>query len=419
MRGRRIRSRSVIPLVLFLLTALTTACGSVPTVPKPGPTTADSTPPLLKLGSVGLHKDLLLTQESVASESRRAKRTAEVLLVATGNDAETGIRRVTLDITRQVSCNGVATNQHFSESHYAPQSSELPVELSKAFVIKFAGRAGCRSASTSVNFSVMAEAENGLGQVSTTPRAIVSFFGPDQLRVGTFNLWNPGLHADDVFSRWGSDLGSKADVLILTEVPDRRRAKLLADAAGMPYVELMQDGHFADVAIASRVPLANVQRHIIQPGNSLILSAEADFDGYPHLIVANHWAIRDAANVFFGPEQSAPPRIKAAQKVLDLVSQDSRIALVGGDFNAFSGVGPQDHDDDPNTPDFPGSTAEVVLLHGSLTDPFSANDQHCSNKRIDFVLFKGPYYPVRYDACFPEAAPSDHPFVLVTLEAGD
>ena len=103
------------------------------------------------------------------------------------------------------------------------------------------------------------------------------------------------------------------------------------------------------------------------------------------------------------------------------VSGTPDLVVVGGDLNAFAGSGPQDHDDDPNTADSTGSTAELDLLKASLLDPYVylAGPSHCSNKRIDFILVQGAYIPTAYEACFSEATPSDHPFVLVTFEAGD
>lgn len=125
----------------------------------------------------------------------------------------------------------------------------------------------------------------------------------------------------------------------------------------------------------------------------------------------------------FGPHENAPGRLEAAQSVVDFADTSNvDVVLVGGDMNALAGSGPQDHDDDSNTPDWVGSTAELDLLKGRFLDPFvflGAAQPHCSNKRIDFVLLQGAYIPVSYETCFAGATPSDHPFVLVTFEAGD
>lgn len=425
----RIAMRALIAFVTFYIFLVSiTGCQPVPSVPFPDPTTRDTTPPFLRLGSAGLRKDILLTQGSPSPERRRAKRTDEILLLATAIDRETGIKRVTLDITLQVVCDQTGTNQTFSETESVPPgSNSLPIQLAKQFAFRVAQkRAACGQRPSQVTLTIRAEAENGIGQVTRLPAAIISSFGPDVLRVGTFNLYRPGNHADNVFVRWGQTLGAKSDILLLTEVPDQRRAELLANAASMPYVVKMNNG---DVAVASRAPIRNVQTRIIDPpgrlssNDSYILSVESDIGGYPHQFIATHWGIRDTNDVIFGPESSSPSRLRAAQAILGLILPQPSIAFVGGDLNAFSGFGPQDHDDNPQAPDFVGSTAEVDLLRSSLIDPFVAmqkqNDVHCSNKRIDYVLIRGPYVPVKYEACFSESSPSDHPFVLVTFEAGD
>ena len=94
----------------------------------------------------------------------------------------------------------------------------------------------------------------------------------------------------------------------------------------------------------------------------------------------------------------------------------------GGDLNAYSGVGPQDNDGLPGTPDFVGSASEIDFLRTRFSDPFIrmnlGNGDHCSNQRIDYIMSSGPYVPVKYETCF-DATPSDHPFVLITFEAGD
>ena len=410
-------------IVTFLI-----GCKSTPTVPTPSPTTNDSTPPLLKIGSAGLRKDVLLTQSSTAAEQRRAKRSDEIWLVATAEDPETGIKSVTLDITLSIICGQTGTNQTFSENEYAPVGTgTLPVRLSKSYLFKVApARAGCSNSPSSVTLSIIASAENGTGSTTQLQPARISSYGPDTVRVATFNLYAPGNHSDATYQRWGQQLGTRADVLILTEVVDQRRAELVANAAGMAQVQKMNNG---DVAIASRAPLYNVQTRVIDPpgrlssNDSNILSVMSDIGGYPHQIIGTHWGIRDANDVLFGPERSSPSRLLAAQAIVGMVSPNAALVFVGGDMNAFSGFGPQDHDDDPATPDFVGSTSEVDFLRGRFRDSFIelnvANGAHCSNKRIDYVMTSGPYVPVTYEACFPEGSPSDHPFVLTTFDAGD
>jgi hypothetical protein len=117
-----------------------------------------------------------------------------------------------------------------------------------------------------------------------------------------------------------------------------------------------------------------------------------------------------------------PTRLLAARAIVGMAPPSSGVVFVGGDMNAYSGFGPQDHDGLRETPDFVGSMAEVDFLRNRFSDPFIAmnlaNEAH-SNQRIDYLMRSGPYVPVKYEACFDEALPSDHLFVLITFEAGD
>jgi len=422
------KSRLLLNLITTVISGLVVGCTTTPTVPIPSPTTSDATPPLLKLGTAGLKKDILLNQYSTAGEQRRAKRFDEILFMATAEDLETGIKSVTLAITLSVLCGQTGTNQTFSETQYAPANTgTLPIELSKSYVFKIAPkRAGCRNSPSSVTLSIVASAENGIGRTTQIYPGRISSFGPDTLRVATFNLYAPGNHPDSTYQRWGQQLGAKADVLMLTEVIDQRRAELLANAAGMAHVVKMNGG---DVAIASRTPLYNVQARVIDPpgrlssNNSNILSVQSDIDGFPRQFVGTHWGIRDANDVLMGADTSSPSRLLAAQEIVSMAPLSSKLAFVGGDMNAYSGFGPQDNDGNSATPDFVGSTNEISFLRTRFSDPFIimnlANDAYCSNQRIDYVMTGGPYIPVKYEACFSDASPSDHPFVLVTFEAGD
>jgi hypothetical protein len=417
---------SIVSALLFLLAG----CAPIPTVPTPSSSQRDATSPTLRLGSAGLKKDFLLTQASTAPEQRRAKRAAEVLLVATAQDPETGIKSITFDITQSVICGGRAQNQTFSVTDTAsPNTGSLPTQMTKSFTVP-ALRLRCGNVPSSMTVSVTASTENGVGQTTTLPAGRVSSYGPDVLRVATFNLYAPKNHSDDTYKRWGRELGSKVDVLMLEEVLDQRRAELVAHAAGLPHVLKMSNG---DVAVASRTPLYNVQMRTIDvPGrltssDSHILSVQTNIEGAPHQFIAAHWSIRDGdTDADQRPAHvSSPFRLQAAQAMAALVSSSGIPVFAGGDFNAFSGVGRQDHDDNDNTPDFVGSTTEVDFILTKFTDPFIALgvSDFCSNKRIDYVLMAKPssYYPVSSETCpfFTPALPSDHPFVLATFEAGD
>jgi hypothetical protein len=407
-------------------------CSAPPPVPTPAPGTLDPTPPTLRLGSAGLRKDVLLTEDSAAAQTRRARSTDQVFFLATATDPETGVRRVGIRGELRITCvppqgtNLVTIVDPIAELEEPQAGAMLPGQLARQFVLDVgAQRARCQhNRFADLRLEMYAETENGVGLTRQSPVAIVNSFGPDVLRVATFNLWRPGNHPDPIYASWGLALGAKADVLLLTEVEDRRRAELVAGAAGMPYVAVLRETD-SDIAIASRAPLRNIQRRVIDPpgrltsNDSNILSAETDIGGYPHTVVATHWGIKGANDVQYDGHQASPARLEAAQAILSLLPPAPAIAFVGGDLNAFSGFGPQDHDNNLATPDWIGGTPEVALLYTRLKDPFVVlqipNAEHCSNGRGDYVLYAGAYAPVAYQACFPEDEPSDHPFVLVTF----
>lgn len=413
----------------FLVSAA--ACG--PTPDSAGDAN-DASPPTLRLGSAGLNKEFLLTESSSSVERRRAKRLAGGVFVnATAEDNESGIRSVTLSISIDKECGTSTSHQALAVvSPTQPESGIQPVRRDVSYTIDTATlRAGCAVSPESVTVSISAVANNGAGGQATTPAATVSSYGPDLLRVATFNMYSP--HPDEVYERWGRELASRADIVILNEVPDLRRANLVAQQAGLPYVAMIEEWWrpSTGIAILSRGPF-NARHEWVdwrpdRPGgsatnDSFVLSLIADLGRYPHMIVANNWGVREG-DKFSTPNIASPGRIAAAESVLEIAGTLSdTLTLVAGDMNAFSGAGPQDHDGDASTPETIGSTPEMDLLLAHFVDPFiflGASAPYCSNKRIDYVLVRGPYLPVKYEACFTQDDPSDHPFVLVTLEAGD
>jgi hypothetical protein len=406
-------------LLAVALTAsgLLAGCTSTPTVPNP--TTPDNSPPTVRLSSAGLPADFNLSETSTAMQLRRAKRSDQVLVVATAEDLESGISEVLLDVTVRKFCGTVAQVQTFPVVQRPTASGGLPVRLSASWTVVIAQqRPACSASPAELQVSVQATAVNGSGRQTVLPKAVVSSFGPDLLRVATFNLYQPGNHADAVYQAWGRDLGNLADVLLLTEVPDQRRAELLAQAAGMGHVHKMSNG---DVAIASRWPLRDIQEQVIDPpgrlssNNSNILSAVIDIAGWPHRFIATHWGIRDANDVLAPADTSAPARLQAAQAITALAVPSPAEVFVGGDLNAYSGFGPQE------PPGSRVSTQEASWLRDRFNDAFTAmrkgDGDHCSNQRIDYVMARGAYTPVLYEAC-RNASPSDHPFVLVHYAAG-
>lgn len=171
------RTRTKLPVAVFM-TGLLAGCAATPTVPAPSTTTTDTTPALLRLGSAGLRRDVLLDQDSTGPDERRARRNDEILFVATARDPETGIRSVTLDVTESTICGPTGTNRTFSETRSAPAGTgNLPVELAKCYLLKVGPkRAACQSSPSSVNVSILVYAENGMGQVTALhPARIASF----------------------------------------------------------------------------------------------------------------------------------------------------------------------------------------------------------------------------------------------------
>lgn len=403
--------------VLACLAAGATACvgggGSLP----------DSTPPSVRLEAFGaLHTLHLDSATSPVAGAIRARSDDKVKFTVTARDAESGVRRVHIGGFLDSVCipttgNNLVTVREPVGELAVPAGSPEGVVVHRFQVDVAARRAACPASTKfyELKGELTATAENGKGAVTALPKVAFTSFGHDIINIATFNMWNPGNHPDATYTWWGSQLGRRATALILNEVPDMRRARLVADAAGLPHVYF-----YSGTAIVSEGPIRNPQRHTVDPpGNlssndSVILSVETDLGGYPHQIIGMHWGIRDAGDELFGPDRSAPGRREAAQRALDMLNPAVPVAFVGGDLNAYSGVGPQRQ---------PGvSTAEVDLMRTVLTDPFISltqpDDRHCSDQRIDYVMFRGPVTPRRYQACFTEASPSDHPFVIVTFEAG-
>ena len=188
-----------------LAVALVGAAACVPVPISPGNPT-DASPPTLTLGSAGLKKDFLLNGQSTTDERRRAKRSEDVLVVATAEDNESGIQSVTLAVTVGKTCGTTGTNQPFSVTvPTQPTSGNQPVKRSASYMIRPATlRAGCAQAPEIATVSISAIAVNGVGRQSATPEAIVSSYGPDFIRVATFNMYQPGNHPDSVYERWMS-----------------------------------------------------------------------------------------------------------------------------------------------------------------------------------------------------------------------
>lgn len=368
---------------------------------------------MLHLGSGGLRADIDLDQTSTQPVSRRAPRAGSILLRAEARDAESGVARLELHGDLVIECIPTGSNAivRIRDPIAVDRTSgptSFPITLSGSYAFTVADQIARCPATTrfyQLSVALTATAKNGAGMEQRLPEARVRAFGPDQLRVATFNLYNPGNHPDSQFATWGTAIGNVADVVLLTEVPARRRAEVLAGAAGMPYVGTLQDNFFTDVAIASRFPLRDMTRLRVSSGprgnDSNILSAMSDIGNFPHQFVVNHWATRDADGVDGGPRVSIAGRLDAASAVIGLLATDDIPIVVGGDLNALA------------------ETAEVrQFTTTGLSDAFVAlaapPEAHCFDRRIDYLFSRGPMVPSSYDGCEAFASPSDHPFVVVT-----
>lgn len=410
-------------IVLFVLLSLS-GCKPTETVT---PDANDASAPQLRLGSAGLATDILIDQTTTTPEKRFAKRGDQIVFLVTATDPESGIKNIVLDVTKNKQCGDTATNQPEAQTVPAPQSNgQFPVTFAKQYNLDIAQlRGGCADIS-GLNFTIRASAENGAGKVTNLQPASITSFG---VRVGTLNLWNPQNFPDSQFVTWGTNIGPLVDVMLLTEVRDERTARLFADAAGMANLRV-----YTDVAIISRMPLSNFEQHTINPPSgtltsreSHILSGKLTVAGQPIQFVSTHYGIRDDDTRSLGAHEQSVGRKQATEKILSIIAPAPAITIVGGDLNAYSGYGPQDHDGDydkPNaTPDWVGFTWEVQELYrNDFEDGYVylglTKQQFCSNSRIDYILSRGPITPTRFDACSGLGGPSDHPLVTTTFESG-
>jgi endonuclease/exonuclease/phosphatase family metal-dependent hydrolase len=405
-------------LAVAVLLGLTGCPG--PDVSNPDPN--DATPPTLTFGSLGLRREVTLTADG-GPATLRLRAADSIQLLSQAKDAESGIAEVAIRGRLEVACypsggtKKIVVAEPIAQVTVRKDASSFPSDLIAALPMSGSRqRAQCPAGSQfgEVTGSLTASATNTAGRVAQLGPLSVRSFGPDLVRVAEFNLYQPGHHPDEVYVAWGNYLRDKADVLLLSEVPDQRRADLIANAAGLTNVIV-----HADVAIASRARIRDVYRFTVDPpntrldsANSNLLVVETDLGNYPHRVAAAHFGIRDAGDELFDASRSAPGRLEAANRIIaELDSRDgAEPAIVGGDFNAYSGVGPQDQ---------PGATAEVTALRDRYTDPLTVltvPPGDLCGQRIDYILVNG-YVPSAYKQDCTANEPSDHPMVLAVVEA--
>lgn len=408
------------------LTALLCACPG-PSVQDPDPN--DRTPPRLTFGSVGLrHEVALATPGGVTTGSVRLRAADSIQLIAQANDDESGVAEVSVRGRVQVICyprvgtTAMVLPEDVDVTTSRQDTSSFPSSLTAAYPLGGAAqRAKCPRETVfgELTGTLRAQTRSTARQTTGLGPLSIRSFGPDVLRVATFNLYRPGHHADSVYVTWGQYLRDKADVLLLTEVEDRRRAELVAGAAGMANVVTLRDTD-SDIAMAARLPIRDVHRDTVYPPGSRLGSAESNFivadvdlGGYSHHIVVAHFGIRDAGDELFEAWRSAPGRVEAARRIIAEIDRRDQAApvVIGGDLNAYSGLGPQDR---------PGATAEVTALRNRFTDPLTVLQvpaEDLCGGRIDYILVNG-YVPTAYKQDCTANEPSDHPMVIASFEAG-
>jgi endonuclease/exonuclease/phosphatase family metal-dependent hydrolase len=416
---RKALAGSCVVVALFVLSA----CPG----PEVGdPDASDGTPATLTLASLGLRREVAVTP-AAPTATLRLRRSDSMQLLSQATDLESGIKEVAITGRLEISCypsggtNKVVLEEPVNQVTARKDGVSYPSSLTAALPLSGGEQRSKCPAGTSfgeLNGSLTSAATNTAGLKSELGPLTIRSFGPDIVRVATFNLYRPGNHADSVYSMWGKYLRDKADVLLLTEVEDRRRAELIADAAGMTNVVLRRDSD-SDIALASRGPIRHVYRYTVDPPGSGLASAESnvivaetDLENYPHQVAVAHLGIRDANDELFEPWRSAPGRLDAAQRIIAEIGSRNNgdPVIVGGDFNAYSGVGPQDR---------PGATAELTTLRNRFVDPLSVlnvPEADLCGGRIDYILVSG-YVPTAYKQDCTANEPSDHPMVVAVLEA--
>jgi hypothetical protein len=164
---------------------------------------------------------------------------------------------------------------------------------------------------------------------------------------------------------------------------------------------MMKEEYYTNLAILSRYPLSDVHP-IYMVDQHEMLAVKVNIEGQMHQLIVAHWN---------KGELYSQTRRQVAQQMLDLIHKENLPTFVGGDLNTVSGYGPG------GTPGS-GST-EYVMLASELWDVYMMifpQPEYCSDQRLDYIFFKGEYEPLEYNACL-NAAPSDHPFVIVSLKA--
>ena len=246
-----------------------------------------------------------------------------------------------------------------------------------------------------------------------------------QLHIGILNANGPllaGLPDEErreILMQWGDELLSQADVAIIsdlgaqTPLSNESLAILQSFSSMTNRFDMFWDPSYPDVGILSRYPVVDSIAHSI-PGNKTILDVTIRIDGARHRILATHFAGE--------PDPRAPSRVRleSVSRIRDLLSGQTNVIL-GGDLETCRPVA-SDELDGPRQFECAGESSagiEYNMLSSVMKDAFQViggvpGEDHCDERRVDYVFFRGPYQVLDYQGCI-DAEPSEHPFVLVTL----
>jgi endonuclease/exonuclease/phosphatase (EEP) superfamily protein YafD len=398
--------------------------------------------PTLTITSVGLTPNLNVSSSDSAPASASATRTADVLLLATAHDWNSGVKNVRLtgeSIVTCVSGDGVVRELRSpiaaANPYLDPAATGGPTTRAVQYgfnVLALLRTCGPGTSWSSLRVEVTGRVDSFNGAAAATPLATIRHL---VLKVATFNVSQGAVRATDdpdaILARWGRELFARADIVLVTELWDEHMAAVLAANAGLPHSYLaamyLYDP-YRDVAVFSRFPLrdALTEPLFIQSGwramvRTKLLGVTADIAGVPHRLLVSHWAPPEF------PWQPDPHRLAAASVVNQRVDEADGPVFFGGDLNACppakATMEIPECSYEGEALDAPGDEWHQIVTR--LTDSFSAapgEPRHCSDTRIDYVFFRGSYRVTGYESCLADAegnelgSPSDHPWVLATLE---
>jgi hypothetical protein len=347
------RRRRSLGCCLIALGVLSSGCSEMVVPPA-----TDPTPPTLHLGTAGLQPDIEVESAVGQAAKARVSLSADVLIGAQAEDAESGVRSVDMTLDTSVTCGDDQTASHsqtaITMQTDAPTGATLPLTLNGLQTLKGVDvRHLCPAGKLlAVVVAARATAVNGLGASVTSPTLTLTFDGdPDKLKMVLLNLFRPGLAQDD-----GSDVGQPvpgsdppvvkaevgpvlddlartylagADLVFLTEIVHRPHVERLSQVSGLPYLAVFQDEDYTDVALLSRYPLGDVsvmsEADLIDGANAIrLLSATMSVGSSRFLVLVSHFPARAGQEA----------RKKAYSNKIDaMVAAQSLPAFIGGDFN--------------------------------------------------------------------------------------